>query len=485
MKNKILLMLAMLPLIAGCAGGAYAQGCDKGDIDQFYVDYKQHYYAETDAMVATGNKKVLIVPLWFNDSETIISDRDTLRDDIRKAYLGTNEETGWRSVRTFYEEESWRQLHLDGFVTDWYEPNKSHNYYDTSGKTSLCIKDAVNWYKTTYNDDCKQFDGNGDGYIDAVIMIYAWKNYANASVATKDNLWAYCFWTNGVANPDNPVPVSFFWASYDFMYGTDAGGYGNTANCILDTHTYIHEMGHILGADDYYDYANVESPAGAFSMQDYNVGGHDPFSRMAYGWTKPYVPTKNCIIDVQPFEKNGDLIVLSPKWENSVFDEYIVLELYSPTGVNEFDCTYKYGRSYPQGPKQYGFRVWHVDARLVYSEGDQFGDAHVTNKIEDGRIYRIATSNTTYGTDKESARGHVSPLSTYVYYKQLKLLRKDGEGKFFDESDLFVAGDKFSMSAYKSQFYKGPKLDTGKNLGWKFEIVSISEQGAQVKVTKA
>ena len=484
MKSKLLLFLTTLPLMVACGPVSYAEGCEKGAVNATFRDLKEHASSSYLSMTSTGNQKVLIIPIWFTDSSNYISDKEGLRDDIRKAYLGTNEETGWRSVKTFYEEESWGALHLDGVVTDWYEPEKTHKYYsDSSGKTSIAIKDAVAWYKQTTGDDCKQFDSDGDGFIDAVVMIYAYKNYANLKDSSKSNLWAYCFFTNGIADKDNPVPSTYFWASYDFMYGKDKGGYGDTGTAKLDTHTFIHEMGHILGADDYYDYAQVEMPAGGFSMQDYNVGGHDPFSRLGYGWTKPLVPTQSCDVKVGLFEKTGDLILLSPKYEGSIFDEYILLELYSPTGVNEFDSKERYNFSYPLGPNKVGFRIWHIDTRLCWSDGGSYGSSNITNQIEDGKVYQIACTNTTYGT--EDAKGHTSPIPSFVYFNQLKLLRRDGNGKTFEENDLWLQGDTFSLNEFSSQFYNKTKLDCGSKLGWKVEFTEITDEGATVRITKA
>ena len=487
MNKKLMLLLSLLPLIVSCGSVTYADGCEKGKVESTFYEYKSQYvYGNAKAMKATGEGKVLIIPIWFSDSIDCISEgeKEGIRDNIRKAYIGTNEETGWRSVKTFYEEESWGALKLDAVVTDWYECGKSSATMGSSnGRTNLCLKDAVAWYKETYNDDCKQFDADGDGFIDAVIMIYGYKNYANLKDTSKDNLWAYCYHTNNVANVDSPTPSSYFWASYDFMYDSDNGGYGWVRNCKIDTHTYIHEMGHILGAEDYYDYANIAVPAGGFSMQDYNVGGHDPFSRLGYGWVKPYVPTESCQVTIKPFEENGDLILLSPNYEDSIFDEYLLLELYTPTGVNEFDSVNRYENRYPKGPENPGFRIWHVDARLAWSDGGSLGAANITNKIELGKTYMIAPTNTSYTTD-EKYMGHMSIIPSLQHYYHLQLLRKDNEGMLFEENDLWKTGDKFSIGSVKGQFYNGTKMNNGKKLGWEVEFVEVTAEGATLKIAK-
>ena len=80
-----------------------------------------------------------------------------------------------------------------------------------------------------------------------------------------------------------------------------------------------------------------------------------------------YIP--NNIITIGDFATTHDIILLTPEWNSydSAFDEYILLELYTPTGLNKFDTDYQYSGRYPQGLNLCGVRMWHVDARL-YSE---------------------------------------------------------------------------------------------------------------------
>jgi len=357
----------------------------KTTLDCTYEDYNANNIYPIDGSPSVGTTKLLIIPVWFTNSNTYITNatkKANVLSDIQAAYLGTTSQTGWHSVKSFYETESQNQLSLTATVSSWYEcgqPSTSY-YSDTTGSnnTISLVKTASDWYFANHpNESRTDYDCNDNGYLDGVMLIYAAPDYDALNNNNASNLWAYCYWLQEENNYSliSPGPNVFFWASYDFMYnstksllrtGTNYGS-GDTSHCSVDAHTYIHEMGHVFGLEDYYDYSGQYTPAGGFSMQDYNVGGHDPFSVMALGWASPYIPMESCSITINDFQSSHDLILLTPSWNSydSPFDEYLLLELYTPTGLNEFDSDYSYTGNYPQGPSVSGLRLWHVDAHLT------------------------------------------------------------------------------------------------------------------------
>ena len=465
-----------------------------------------------------GTAKLLIIPVWFTDSKNFISEskRENVRNDIEKAYFGNASEVGWQSVKSFYEEESLGALTLTGTVSAWYECGKSYSNYSKdpasseSGapKTSALVETATTWYFENHSSENRRdYDCDGDGYLDGVMLIYAAPDYDTLNKSTYTNLWAYCFWIQDytVQSPLNPGVNAFFWASYDFMYGQEVASArtgttyhaGDTSHCSIDAHTFIHEMGHMFGLEDYYDYSELSyQPAGAFSMQDHNVGMHDPFSSFALGWGKAYIPTESTTIDLKPFATDGEMIVLSPQWNvyNSPFDEYLVLEYYTDLGLNEFDTTNKYmkqyGKNYPTGTHDYGIRLWHVDARLVYTMTGEFSANKVTTnpKISSGRV-ALMMSNTYYDGD-EYSEAYCSVLGTgYANYNVLQMIRNSTTATYkpkdmFSSSSLFKAGDSFTMSKYSKQFVNSGKLNNKTDLGFSFEINACNSTYASITITK-
>jgi len=461
-----------------------------------YDHLTKNYYYTKGATPTTGKARILVVPIWFSDSTSFIAEtsKENVRNDIDKSFFGDVED--YYSIASFYNTESYGNLEITGVTTDWYECGGSYSSYGTDyNKTTSLISKVMTYAKSNWSISPKDFDADGDGHIDGLCMIYGGPDCSEYGNSKYENLWAYTSWTESARNTSNPTVNHYFWSSYDFLYGsttaktrTGKSSYagGNTSYSELDTHTFIHEFGHMLGLDDYYDYSDKQyTPAGGFNMQDFNVGGHDPFSVMALGWTNPYIPTTSCTIEINPFQDNGDLILLTPKWnsDDSPFDEYILLELYTPTGLNALDSAHNLYSGYPQGPSIPGIRVWHVDARLAYSSGSTFSTSKMTTNPSTtlGKV-REAMSNT---YDKQY---NAFNSSTYVNYNLLSYIRKSTSSSttpsdYIKSSNMFVTGNTFTLSTYKSQFPKSTTLNSGSSFPWTVSFGSVTNSKAVITLT--
>ena len=478
-KALTLFLLAPLMVLTGCVSYPLVT-LEPKEVTYTYKDYMSHHYENLDSCPSIGNPNLLVIPVWFTDSSNYISNQTETRNRIQKAYFGTSKETGWRSVTSYYDELSGGKLKIGGTVSNWYNCGKPSSYfYQDVGRTMGLVNDAVDWYRDLTGDSLKSFDYDKNGYLDGVMIIYGSPDYATMKKQNATNMWAYCYWmSNNSKNVNRPNANAFFWASYDFMNG-------DTRFVSIDAHTYIHEMGHVLGLEDYYDYSSQYSPAGGFSMQDYNVGSHDPHSVLGLGWANALVPTKSCKVELHDFQNSKEIIILSPNYTGSPFDEYFILEYYSATGLNEFDCKHRYENKYPIGPSNGGIRLWHVDARLLEVRNRKIVD--FTTEVDNNKQYVMAMSNTYYG---QEGRDYLSPLGQgYANYNILQLIRNNKNDTYQPEytigtMDLFRAYDSFSMKNYKKQFVNGTKLNNGKSLGWSFKVNSIKENIATITLIK-
>ena len=481
-----------------------------------YKDYSKHSYLDYDFTPSVGNPRLLVIPIWFTDSNHCIhaNHLEDVREDIQTAYFGTEEETGWQSVKTYYHRMSQGRCEIDGVVSDWYETGESMSVYGSDSQTTEnLLVTATDWYFNQPDSEPRSyFDTDNDGFLDGVMLIYAAPDLVSAyndwdsNNDGRENFWAYTSWSMSQPNKENPTPNAFFWASYDFMYDTSTAnirtglyfyGGGDASNCNVDAHTFIHEMGHMFGLPDYYDYSKQYNPAGGFSMQDNNVGGHDPYSALALGWADPYVPEESCTLTIRPFQNGGrDLVLLQPYGFNvdgSPFDEYILLELYTPTGLNQFDCehTYREYSGLAQGPMATGIRIWHVDARLVKINDRGLGritvDATHPKKVpNEDDLYFMMTN--TYFSQREDMTGRLSVCGTgYYNYNILQLIRNDTMTTYqpqndLAETDLFGNGSQFTCSQFNGQFVNGKKLNSGDLLGWTVNV-TITGEGANARAT--
>ena len=458
------------------------------------------------AMPTTGNVKMLTIPVKFTDSDQFISNYTNVKEDIHKAFFGTNEECGWRSVKTFYEEESKNLISISGTTSNWYNSGLSYkDCYDPANIATL-KNNAVEWYfDNNPTEDRKSYDADRDGYIDGLSLIFAAPDYSTGHLEGEGagNLWAMVKTVgNQQKNVNKPVSCKFMWASYDSLYATraialertgksnysenDKYGESHATYWGEDTRTYIHETGHMLGLFDYYSSTeNNIYPAGHTNIQTLNFLSHDPYSLLQYGWAEPYIPEFTQTITITDFQDNHDVIMLKPNNSivNSPFDEYILIDLYAPTGLNKFNSI-DHPLYYGPHPRQedlttVGVRLWHVDARLMTASSGY--TEFTTNPTAEKVGMRIG--NSYYEND--------DPI--YREFLELALIRNDTEIDYRHLShnkaaDYFYAGDEFTVTKFSKQFPNGTKLDSGVDLGWTVKVDGIYQVGdkysADITVTK-
>ncbi|MFA5283495.1 MAG: hypothetical protein WC366_03205 [Bacilli bacterium] len=481
----------------------------------------------------TSNGRTLIIPVQFADfmgddlpSET--REVDGGRKDIYNVNFGEAEDTQWQSLKSYYYKSSYGKTDLTGAVTPWFTPYSESN--DTPGEpltakglateapgyqgAARVLRQAYSWldklayaqvqkndgtYYSTSAELFKDFDIDGNGLIDNIQLVYSCHSLQKDGGGNPiDNtlFWAFRTSTGYKANKNKPVASNYLWLSYYTFYEngyytgnvyhdyTDADIASGTAK--LDAHTLIHETGHALGLEDYYTNTNGDiSAAGKFLMMDYNIGDHDPFSKAAYGWTNPTVVLDSCEISLSKFQETGDSIIIPAKgrWTyggttNTLLDEYIMLEYYTPDGLNAFDTAHNYTGStaYPKGPTTSGIKVWHIDARLgsfLYSDGSLQFVRYETSLV-------AVTNGFTYMANSNNAQDNKSaglPSSN----KLIETMKKNGlpmrSGETFNDDFLWGQGDTFGVSTWQSYaFHSGDKF------GYTLEVLSLGDT-ASIKIT--
>ena len=460
------------------------------ELNQNYKDYYDQYYFTRSP--SQGDLKWLVLPLNFTDTSNYITSsdkKDNVKQDLNTAFFGTQEQTGWHSVKTWYETESRGKITLNGKVAEWFDVGFSSSEVEDGyeeHKIKTIVERAVeSYFSNNPEEDWHDYDYDNDGYLDGVSAIYGCpSNHTGVRLdnpITNKNFWPKVIRSSIPSKISSTRKVGhYMWVSYEDMYefnnpktisrtGSKYGD-GDLSHVIVDSHTFRHESGHIFGLEDLYDYSGNYLPMGGFTLQVNNLGDHDPYSRLALGWGKVYIPEDTVTIELKDSESSGEFVLLTPSWNeyNSMFDEYILVELFSPKGLNEFDCTY-----YDYGQNKPGIRIYHIDSRLVQKDGKGDYNLPFYNDVTLGSM-ELAMSNSFDSPNRISVLG-----SDYQEYNLVQLIRDDVEDTIrttsrFSDTGLFFEGSSFSMSKYALQFVNGSKLNSGIDLGWSFNVGEIN-----------
>jgi hypothetical protein len=151
-------------------------------------------------------------------------------------------------------------------------------------------------------------------------------------------------------------------------------------------------------------------------MMDYTLGDHDPFSKILLGWITPLVVDKTMTVDIMPHIENGEVLLIIDEWNNTIFDEYLLVAYYTPEGLNELDQEYIF--TIP------GIVIFHISAAIDNGYNP------------DSYYYSIFNNNNTDSFDK-----------------LIKIIEADMGGdievsEIVENSDLFQTGDILGQNIY-------------------------------------
>ena len=524
-----LLSSALMLSVTGCNDKLSAIQVDPFTLESNYrnlridgIGYAGEQFTEHKKEVQEGKKtvvksnyvieevKALVVAVDFTDAPITWyadSDEDACAQ-LEKIIFGGPEDMQWYSLKEYYKSSSFGQCNISGTVAPVWHTGISYKSLptDDDGKTSTAFARtmAINIqdkYRDNPSINLADYDANKDGFIDSIIMIYT------APIDTTGSLWwAFC---SSVGNPwgkyteDGSLEGAnrFFWASWRFLYerwNKQAGeedqytsaeikaGVDIHGNPIYpDAHTLIHEYGHVLSLPDYYitDYDTSDYGAmGGNDMMDYNVGDHNAYSKMMYGWINPRrIAGKSgkITLTMNSTTTTGDTIIIPApgEWHNTLLDQYLVIEFLTPDGVAKADGEQRYLGHYPLFFNKPGIRILHIDSRpglFQYSgtgdtAGYKFAGYTWATKTSQERSYvGIAADNT-------------KSRSCFPKYKLAEIMPSDGKsirvhnGQEAKTEDLYFEGDTFG---FKNQAWGDFKLngisgEADKTFGFKISVDKI------------
>jgi M6 family metalloprotease-like protein len=438
----------------------HGKGLPSGENGLYTVDFSKAVYAKNvtelgyyiDGCPTVGNVKVLVIPVEFSDVTAASKGYSTAK--INTAFNGKAGSTDYYSVSEYYSIASYGQLSLSFTVLDeWFRPQHSSDYYLNAkidyfdekyeGGDMLIMDEALSYLSAKM--DLAEFDSDQNGTIDAVVMVNTLD--INYDVTMQ---WAYRFWNiytdenQEYFEYDGVSANDYMWASYQFLLeGYDHNGNQNYSDSRTNTYTFLHEFGHVLGADDYYDTAYISAPMDGNDIMDSALGDHNAYTKFHYGWltsSKLVVAEDSLTVDLTAFDKSGDTLIIANNWDESlgVYQEYYIVVYYRNTLLNTGGGGYF---------SEDGILVYHVNATLQKS-------------VEYDETYYDVYNNNTDPDDPDEF-GTENNLIEYV--------------PFTDNCFIYLQGDSLS---------KDVKDDSGNKIAYVFTVDSISGEKATLTFRK-
>lgn len=201
--------------------------------------------SKSESMGTTGVKKILVILLNFRDIQFSTPNANEAFDDLMNlpGYTGVDG-TAYGSVRDFYYENSYGQLTLQATVVGPVSIDHSSWYYGANEDGSDVKRRKMAYHAicaVPSSVDWSEFDNDGDGYVDCVHIVFAGhgEEEGNGKVYP-DAIWSHR-WSI------TPILRDGVWVK-DYIATPELYGDG-----MANIGTICHELGHILGAPDFYD----------------------------------------------------------------------------------------------------------------------------------------------------------------------------------------------------------------------------------------
>lgn len=409
---------------------------------------------------STGDFHALVIPVQF-DGDTITKSQ---LDMLDKAFNGNSNDTGWESVQSYYQKASYGKLNLTFDIQDVYHAQHNSNYYATYRENytqdgqqftrtgeEVILTEALAHYEPLI--DLTQYDFNGDDTIDAVYLIYS----ASVDYDEADFYWAYVTWYYGDQKYDGLDAYYYLFAGFDFMdesTSRDPGsGYDPISGLKINAATYIHETGHLLGLDDYYDYdtkSGCNEGLGGADMMDWTVGDQNVYSKIMLGWLEPTIVNDTTTLTIESSQASASAILIPLNFKNSYFCEYLLIDLYSAEGLNALHARQENSILYDGA--SYGVRIYHVSSSINKPYDNDYG------------------SFTDYN-------------NTSTNFALIKLVEADGEKKFASSRGYAAASDLWQAGAKLSEAFPTYMRNDGKQVNFDVIINSVSATSASITVT--
>lgn len=256
------------------------------------------------------------------------------------------------SMRDYYLETSYGKVDITGEATGWMRMTENYDYYtnDSYGFGSYprnaqkLAEDAVLAADSLI--DFSQFDADEDGYVDALFVVHA--GPGAEATGSSGHIWSHMWFTRTPLSVDG-VHV------YEYSMEPEDGKIG----------VFAHELGHVFGLPDLYDYDYDSEGVGYWSIMasgSWAGGGtrpvhFDAWSKKSLGFLTP-VTIATYLVDAPVPQAETDTTVYRLWTEGVDTTEYFLVENRRKTGFDQ----------YLRGE---GLLIYHVDEEVENNDNQE------------------------------------------------------------------------------------------------------------------
>jgi M6 family metalloprotease-like protein len=344
-----------------------------------------------ELMQSSGDVKIVALLVDFPDAPHV-----TPAADAHAQLFGEGSPSGpdypHESVANIYERASYGALDLHhGVALGWWTAPYDRSALggatpaEREAAREKVVRDAIAYFDAVEGVDFTQFDNDGDGAIDYVMVVW--------SGAVGGDLW---------------IPTYWAWQDLDPTFRPDGmriAGYSWQQEGA--TSVAAHETGHALGLPDLYDKNATYGPGGGVGGYDMmsHRGDLNCFSKWLLDWIEPtLMPTGSQTVSLNPAGTHAEgscLFVMPQLTPAGLFGEFFMIQYRTKTGNDNI-------ASFPAA----GLWIWHVDATLT----------------DDGSTFRFNNS--------------------WTHHKLLRPMEADGletieQTEMMDAGDIYKPGDRF------------------------------------------
>lgn len=273
------------------------------------------------------------------------------------------------SLRDFFQENSFDQYDVEGEAYGWY--TTPDNYYDNynDGNYGLSwggrlvalraaeLSDPYVDYGLYDNDgpDGVPNSGDDDGYVDLFLVFHA--DPGGEDTGDPDDIWSHASNINPAYVTDDPKAGGGYIKISDYAMQPEE----EIDDALIGISVVCHEMGHVIGLPDLYDYSRWTLGIGLWGLMSYGAWGGDgidgrypshmsAWSKERLNWVTPTVVTEDMEdVTLRPIEQYQDVYKV---WrDGSPGQEYFLIENRQNVG---FDQTLV----------GTGILIWHIDHTL-------------------------------------------------------------------------------------------------------------------------